>query len=181
MLMYEWNDEQKKQLKKNLTKVKNLITKDVNKQFLTLSLNWLQNKSIEYLRANFPNREDNNLIAEISSSFVKENDGQVARLINTHENAVYIEFGVGIIGQDTHPISESAKITGGAYKYNLPSKAKEYAKEKTGQEDSWFYKGLTQGNKASMYMYNAFMDFKNGVYRTIYQQAFKEVLSKLNK
>ena len=169
------------ELNKNLTKVKNIINKRVNKRFLYLSLMWMKEKSIHYLQANFPEKESQSLISEISSAFVLEWNENNARLINNHEKSVYIEFGVGIIGQGTHPKSSDAKIGGGSYQYNLPSVAKTYARDR-GYEDSWFYRGLTQGNQAAMYMYNAFMDYYHGEqYKDIYKQAFNDIMKKMSK
>lgn len=181
MLNIKWNAKDLQKVSNKLEQVKKNVQTKTNRRFLELSLEWLHAKSVEYLEMNFPENELSSLIAEISNSFEKEISGNMARLINNHKNAVYIEFGVGIVGQGTHPTSSNAKIGGGNYEYNIPSKAKEYAQEKTGQPNSWFYRGLTQGNRAAMYMYNAFMDFQGGVYKTIYEQAFQETFAKIGK
>ena len=99
--------------------------------------------------------------------------------MNNHNQAVYIEFGVGIVGQGTHPKSSGAKIGGGDYRYNLPSDAKNRSVAMGYASDTWYHKGLTKGNQAAMYMYNAFMDYYHGgKYREIYKQAFSEIMSK---
>lgn len=178
----EFNKKSLNSLTKNLEKIQKEITSKVNRKFLELSLLWLKEKSINNLDNSFPEKELSSAKTEIISSFTTEIVGETARLINNHKKAVYIEFGVGIIGQGTHNASESAKIGGGAYKYNMPSQAKEDAKSKTGHSDSWFYRGLTQGNRASAYMYNAFMDYYHGgEFRRIYEQAFSEVVGKMKK
>ena len=181
-ISFEFNKKSVNALTKNLEKIQKEITGKVNRRFLELSLLWLKEKSIENLNNSFPEREKSSDLAEIVASFNTEIIGTTAKLSNTHKKATYIEFGVGIVGQGTHAQSENAKVGGGAYKYNVPSKAKEYAYDKTNQQDSWFYRGLTQGNRASAYMYNAFMDYYHGgEYRKIYEQAFSEVVGKLAK
>lgn len=181
-ISFGFNKKSVNTLTKNLEKVQKDITNKVNQKFLELSLLWLKEKSIANLNNSFPEREKSSDLSEIVASFNTEIIGTNARLSNTHKKATYIEFGVGIVGQGTHEASENAMIGGGAYRYNLPSKAKEQAEKKTGHTDSWFYRGLTQGNIASAYMYNAFMDYYHGgEYRKIYEQAFSEVVGKLAK
>lgn len=176
------NKQSLNSLGKRLDQIQSLIETKVTQRFFEMSLDWLKTQSITYLRQNYPQREDQSRIAEIENEFEYEIIGDKARLINNHKQAVYVEFGIGIVGRGTHPQSSNAKIGAGGYEYNLPSEAKEHAKNITEQEDSWFYRGLTQGNIASLFMYNALMDYQHRqVYVWIYQQAMDEVLKKYKK
>lgn len=186
-ISFEFNKKSVNALTKNLEKIQKELTGKVNRRFLELSLLWLKEKSIANLNNSFPEREKSSDLSEIVASFNTEIIGTNARLSNTHKKATYIEFGVGIVGQGTHAQSENAKIGGGAYEYNKDSDAKKYAKARSGRDNSWYYpmiteSNLTQGNVASAYMYNAFMDYYHGgEYRKIYEQAFSEVVGKLAK
>lgn len=97
------------------------------------------------------------------------------QMTNTADKAVYIEFGVGIVGsQNKH---KNASATG--YKYNVPSRYK-------GADDSWMFQTMeglddldlpngsyeelldsdgtvtiiTKGAEGVMYAYNAIVDFR---------------------
>lgn len=114
------------------------------------------------------------VIAEIQSSWIFERTLNGAKFTNNAEKAVYVEFGVGIIGQgNKHP---NADNTG--YQYNKPS-------EKKLADGSWVFKSyedeldipqkaitakdytadgklriLTSGTKGCFYAFNALEDLR---------------------
>lgn len=156
---------------KTLEKLRDGI-KNINTDVIQRSLEWLRDKAIEELKRNYPERERRQKRDEIIAAFVIENNGSYGRLANEHEEVAYIEFGIGIIGENTHPI---AKREG--YEYNVPSDAKDNAFNKTGLNDAWFYKGLTQGNAASRFMFNAYTEFYEGeMYLRIYEEELYKAL-----
>lgn len=103
--------------------------------------------------------------------------------------AVFVEFGVGIVGQsNNHAMSSEA-----GYAYNVPSAAKDqYGNwiayvdgENSMNIESGYYEkydtpsGLvikTQGSPATMFLYKAWKYFEtSGEYKTVWQQAIAEV------
>ncbi len=101
-------------------------------------------------------------------------------LINSSDKSVYVEFGVGIVGQENpHEIADIA-----GYKYNMPSEYKHagnYHDENTwrfkkkskndidlqdGYYEEWMTKDgslkiITRGSPSTMFVYNSVMDFAN--------------------
>lgn len=98
-------------------------------------------------------------------------------LENTYEKAVYVEFGIGIVGeQNPHENANSA-----GYEYNVPSLAKdeneqwvfysntadldipqssmELGSKKFKNDKSGRMRVVTAGTKGAMYAYNAVVDF----------------------
>lgn len=114
-----------------------------------------------------------NVISEIKSSWnVDRTDNKIV-LTNTAEKAVYVEFGVGIVGQvDEHPNAVTAN-----YEYNVDSPHKlegdqwMFAKQNLEDldlpqdkaeilQDNDQYVIITQGTKGVWYAYNAIVDLK---------------------
>lgn len=114
-----------------------------------------------------------NVIADIKSSWKVEQTENKVVMTNTSEKAVYVEFGVGIVGQgDPHPNANEAN-----YEYNVDSRHKlegdqwMFAKQNLEDldlpqdkaeilEDDDQYVIITQGTKGVWYAYNAIVDLK---------------------
>ena len=117
-----------------------------------------------------------NVIADIKSSWKVEQTENKVVMTNTSEKAVYVEFGVGIVGQgDPHPNANEAN-----YEYNMPSNAKdsdgswhffsneadldipkdaiEYGDYGNGKNNRMSI--YTSGTKGVWYAYNAIVDLK---------------------
>lgn len=108
--------------------------------------------------------------ADISYSWEYEIDGNKAKIINTADKAVYVEFGVGATGGERpHPNAAES-----GYEYNIQTPHKDI-------DDTWlFYSDsdetldishiniyaknehwiITRGQKGYMYLFNAVEDFK---------------------
>lgn len=126
-----------------------------------------------------------NLKSKIQSSWNIIVKNGIATLTNLEEKAVYVEFGTGVVGeQSPHPKANSS-INKPRYKYNMPSKSK-YAGQYH-DEDTWrfytqdensidlqegFYevwalkdgvtlKVITKGSPSTMFLFNAIMRFKS--------------------
>ena len=117
------------------------------------------------------------VIEGIKASWSYTIQNGVAKIINTFDKAVYVEFGVGIVGQgNPHPFSEES-----GYEYNLESTAKDddgvwrfYAndadldlpQEAIGHGSEFYDDSrdrmliYTQGAVGAMYAYNAMQDLK---------------------
>lgn len=114
------------------------------------------------------------LIAEIQSSWHYEKVQNCFKIINNSEKAVYVEFGVGVVGgRDKHPNAQDTN-----YKYDVPSKSKQ-------PDGSWMFRDyeevldipqtaiisndtladgrmriVTYGAKGTMYAFNALEDLR---------------------
>ena len=123
------------------------------------------------------------VIAEIQSSWHYEKTANGATFTNDAEKAVYVEFGVGIVGQENqHPNADMA-----GYQYNKPSESKLV-------DGSWVFKSyedeldipqnaivgrdflssgitriLTRGTKGTWYAFNALEDLRLE-YKNIWQK-----------
>jgi hypothetical protein len=110
------------------------------------------------------------VIAEIQSSWHFEKTLNGAKFTNDAEKAVYVEFGVGIIGQTSqHPNADATN-----YEYNVDSEAKfgqgywQFSVRNDEeldipQEAITYRQGqtiITQGTEGVWYLYNAVEDFK---------------------
>lgn len=137
------------------------------------------------------------VLAEIKSGWqpVKKKDDNTYILENTSDESVYIEFGVGIVGEQSPQAKKEADEAG--YKYNLPSPSKYAGKHH--DENTWrFYvsnkseidlidgnyeewqtkdgriKIITRGSQGVMYAFNAIQDFIDSeAYVDIAKQLFK--------
>lgn len=112
--------------------------------------------------------------------------GYTATITNTDEQAVYVEFGVGIVG--SYLPHENAHTKEQTYQYNVPTQAKtpngQWVFEVTDEKDidlqNGMYKSvdnkygnmwiITKGSPATMYAFNALMDLKNGGMQKIWKE-----------
>lgn len=100
----------------------------------------------------------------------------IGKIINTHDKAVYLEFGVGRVGSENpHTNAKKSNVGGGSYEYDIPTSAKR-------SDGYWFFvpedpnkidigtpyykqvgKGtkfvMTKGQPATMFLYNAMIEF----------------------
>ena len=130
-----------------------------------------------------------NVKTDIQSSWTFEPPiDKKIRLVNTAEKAVYVEFGVGIVGQqDPHPNAAQE-----GYEYNVPSPSKR-------ADNSWKFATqvenldlpnkdvrkyetednnivvFTKGTAATMFVYQSIMDFKDfGLAKKIWKNIKKK-------
>ena len=154
----------------------------VKKKLIPLMIKELLKECCEYIieRANvgLQNSERGyKVIAEIQTSwsYTVEKDGS-AKIINYADKAVYVEFGVGVVGEtNPHPSADKAK-----YDYNRESPAKdadgswhffsneaeldiplddvEWGVNPTSGDPRRRLSVFTSGAKGDMFLYNAMMD-----------------------
>ncbi len=103
---------------KQIEKVKKLYSEQMVPDLLKSCAEWLKNRANELLALS---DIGSNVKTEIMSSWNIIENGKTVSLINTSEKAVFVEFGVGIVGQEK-PHKNASKTS---YKYNLPSPAKD--------------------------------------------------------
>ena len=168
---------------KQVEQIKKKMNTEVPTAFLRRCLNWVQVRANEYLSSfNIDPKTTN----DIKSKWETDITGSIGKLTNTSDKAVFIEFGVGRIGDvASHPNANSA-----GYEYNKPSANKDgYGKWRFKLDDQYgidlvagYYsqKGdtiTTAGSPATLYLYNAMMDLiSSGVYKQFWQQALKETI-----
>lgn len=129
--------------------------------------------------------------SRIKTSWSFEVTGNVMTVVNNSDKAVYIEFGVGAVGEEIpHPQASEA-----GYEYNIPTRYKKddgtwsfYIKfEESGidlRRKNYEIKSVnrgqrirvkTRGNEAGLYTYNALMDFvMNNEGQRIWEELNKE-------
>lgn len=118
---------------------------------------------------------------EINRSWNYQRTSNGAKFVNDSEKAVYVEFGVGIVGKENQ--HTNANNLGNNYQYNMPSESKYagkyhdentwrfYANDKSevdlvdGFYEEWHTKNgdikvITKGSPAVMYAFNALEDLR---------------------
>lgn len=105
---------------KQLENIKNTTVPLMIKNFLRECCEWIINEANSQLDTSERGAE---VIDDIKSSwhYVLKENGK-AQIINSAEKAVYVEFGVGVVGEgNPHPSADTA-----GYDYNRDSTAKDY-------------------------------------------------------
>jgi hypothetical protein len=154
-----------------LKHIKKQLRVEIRIAFLVECCTWLQTRANEYLAQSSVGEA---IKSEIMAGWEISQSLSGATLTNNSEHAVYVEFGVGIVGQKTpHPNSDDT-----GYMYNVPSEAK----AKYGNTGKWVFpfsdesgvdlpldkyqvsgKGdkkfvITYGTNGAWYAYNALTD-----------------------
>ena len=162
-------------------------------RFINKCLKWIENRANEYLSSI---DMDGEVITDIQSSWRTEKISKNAkRLINESDKAVFVEFGVGKIGErNAHPQANEEN-----YEYNIQTKYKQpdgtwifdaehkqYAIDLNegyyvmfGSDKTNRAKVKTKGSPANLYLYNAGMDLvSTGAYKMLWAEALRETLNK---
>jgi hypothetical protein len=151
---------------KQLNAIKNTVPK-MQQEFLMQLAHWLTNRANGYIT----NSDLGSLVKDqIRSGWSYEPTANGVKIVNRAEKAVYVEFGVGIVGGgQPHPqastegyqynMKSRAKFGGGFWSFrgqmealDLPQDSVDYA----GSDDELVF--LTQGAKGVWYAYNAIVD-----------------------
>lgn len=169
---------------KQVNAVKKKLSGEVVETFLTKCLEWVKTRANEYLE-----QVDigGNIIADIETKWDIDIKGNIGTLTNTSNKAVFVEFGVGMVGQfDPHPNANESN-----YQYNVASSYKS-------SKGSWQFKVddensidlvadyydidnnqwvTTQGSPANLYLYNSLMDLISEMaYKTLWQESLKQTI-----
>lgn len=178
-------------IKKAQSELNNIISKiknEVNAEFISLSLDWIKNRAIEYLNNSGLGSA---IIAELQASFVKTVTGNVGTLVVDHEKGAYIEFGVGAKGGQT-PHPEASEL-GWEYDVDSPYKsplsrrwifalneneALDIRYEDVTQISKTNKVYSTQGSQGTLFTYNAVMDYATDIatVAAIYNKALTRVI-----
>lgn len=159
-----------KQTLKRINELKNLQTKLLDEFYRKCYLRFVE-YCTTYLYASTIGEDVKD---EIANGWQYERLKTKAKFVNKTEKAVYVEFGVGIVGKDLP--HKNAKKLGNDYKYNIGTKIKE--------DGSWIFNVsddndidiqqdfidnrtehtvMTKGSPAVMYAYNALVYLTNDV------------------
>lgn len=172
---------------KEIKEVQKTMQKQVPQTFILKCLDWVMNKANDYLNSFYMSSD---IITDIQTKWEKSVVGNVGTLTNTSDKAVYVEFGVGLVGQGSpHP---NSNVSG--YEYNVASGKKDSSgrwRFKLDEEQGvdlnvGYYTArnsgdgkliTTQGSPANLYLYNAMMDLiSGGAYRTLWQETLAELI-----
>lgn len=170
---------------KQVNAAKKKLSSEVIMVFLKKCAIWVRNRADEYL-----DQIDigGNIIVEIKNSWSEPQEiaKNAVKLVNTTNKSVFVEFGVGMVGQfDPHP---NANNTNPPYQYNEKDHYKGIWNFKIDDENSvdlrvgyydiddnnWV---TTQGSPANLYLYNSLMDLiSERAYKTLWQESLKETI-----
>ncbi len=115
------------------------------------------------------------LLKNSFEQFVSDNE---AELINTCFYAAFVEYGTGIVGQQSgHPdVRTGWKYRTTPWAFYADNGTSSPAPEKWGEGASFYDLNMhiTAGQPAHMYMYNAIMTYLNGGMVRCFREAFEE-------
>lgn len=178
------NPQSVKDAKKEIQKIKQKVARQtIHRRFLRKCVDYLKLRMRAYLEIS---GIGSNVVSGIMKSWdVVITDNKVV-MTNTHDKAVFVEFGVGIMGAaDPHPYASQEN-----YIYNQPSNAKDedgewhfYADEANldipKRAITWGSDGKGKNNRMSVYTkgtngvwyaYNALQDLKMN-WKTLWNEA----------
>lgn len=169
---------------KDIENIKKKFQKEIPDLFVTKCLEWVRDRATNFYLPNI--RMSSKIIGDISTSWrIEKVSSTIKRLVNDSDKAVFVEFGVGIIGEKTpHP---NAINNMPAYEYNVQTNKKDkYGRWRfrvNDNNDIDLVEGnyeqeenliTTSGSPANLYLYNAAMDLiSSGVYKTLWQETLK--------
>ncbi|MBR5272758.1 MAG: hypothetical protein IKU25_05120 [Clostridia bacterium] len=186
---------------KELKKAQDQLKGQMLKEFIDRCCKWIVERANHYLDIG-ASKSGGNVIADIKNHWVIEQSTlsqNIFTIKNTSDKAVYVEFGVGIVGQES-PHKMSGEV---GYQYNIPTKYKYAGKHH--DENTWRFvvsnkddvdllegnyeewpkkdgtiKIITRGSPSVMYAYNAVVDAKNMVASGggVFAQYWAETLKK---
>lgn len=183
----------KKSIKNAIAELEKARKKLYNKMpsiFVQKCLEWVQNRANYYL-STIP--MDTEVTSGIQSAWmIRKINKYASRLVNNNDKAVFVEFGVGRVGErNSHPLANTNE--GQNYQYDIKTKSKK-------EDGSWTFNSMhktidlnegyyivfgsskknapivkTKGSPANLYLYNAGMDLvSTGAYKKIWEQVLKE-------
>ena len=142
------------------------------REYFELSADWIINRANEILdRSDIGENIKNEIFGGWDTEWVAPNQ---LKIVNHSRKAVYVEFGVGIIGQtDKHPNADNTgyeynvdsehKFGQGFWQFTVPSADYLDLPQKASisqDNDKYGMSIITQGTEAVWYLFNAVEDFK---------------------
>jgi|GEM_PF-6692932 len=182
-------------IEKTLDTYAEAIRDKLPKAFLEESCKWIIKEAQRQLQTYFPIDEGMRKKLGIKSSFDFKlaADNKSVRLFNSHNQAAFIEFGIGRVGEN----APHAKAKEANWRYNVPSKAKDQMADnldkfragggdmsdmwwlEDGGYGAWWASGkngakerITQGEEATEFLYGALVKFKE-------QNIWQSIVSKV--
>lgn len=178
---------------KQINNIIKQIQKQVNTEFISLSLDWIKNRAIQYLNSS---GLDAGIIQELQTRFVKQVFVRTGHLILDHEKGAYVEFGVGIEGSKSPYPNTFAKDLYWEYdvdsnfksskdrswrfvlKSDQPLDIKQDKITAIAKKDNGDTVYKTTGSQGILFMYNAIMDYANNISipGSLYETALNKII-----
>lgn len=182
---------------KKLEKAKKQLETEMLYDFINICCTFIVNQATTYImNSTIGDSVKMNIISGWQAPVIKQKGNKlIAKMTNTDSQAVYVEFGVGIVGEENpHDRVKSGETQ---YEYNIPTQYKYagrfhdentwrfYANQPNdvdlmnGYFEQWEtkdgkYKIITRGSPAVMYAFNACVDLQAGAFRTIWEEIKKK-------
>lgn len=193
IISFDLSDAGIQNAQKQINNIIKQVQKQVNIEFISLSLDWIKNRAIQYLNSS---GLDAAMIQELQTRFVKNVFVRTGHLILDHEKGAYIEFGVGIEGSKSpYPNTFAEDLY---WEYDVDSNFKTSTDRswrfilKTGQpldikpdkvtmlkiKNSGDTVYSTTGSQGILFMYNAIMDYANNISipGSLYETALNKII-----
>ena len=169
--------------KKQLEKAKKQLETEMLYDFLNTCCTFIVEQSKNYImNSTIGDSVKMNIISGWQPPVIRQEGKKViARITNTDSQAVYVEFGVGIVGKENpHERVSNGNVN---YEYNMPSRYKK-------KDNSWIFSVSgdsdidiqaeyidnrttntvrTKGSPAVMYAFNACVDLEASQFRAIWE------------
>ena len=146
-----------------LSKLRNRLPQ-LRDTFVKLSLDYLEQQARMYIQQSTGGSSWYELSGKLESSFKK--NYVLGTLVNDCYYSAFVEYGTGVVGQGTHPLSDR-------YQYDVNGHG----------NDGWYFRDdegiihFTKGMVAHRYMYNAINDYYfKGYYKKLFEIAIVEVI-----
>ena len=193
IISFDLSDAGIQNAQKQINNIIKQVQNQVNIEFISLSLDWIKNRAIQYLNSS---GLDAGIIQELQTRFVKQVFVRTGHLILDHEKGAYIEFGVGIEGSKSPYPNTFAKDL--YWEYDVDSNFK------SSNDRSWRFvlksdrpldikqdkitaiaeKGngdivyKTTGSQGILFMYNAIMDYASNISipGSLYETALNKII-----
>jgi hypothetical protein len=176
------------QAKQSLANIKQILVDQVTPVYLERAAQWIKNRANEILAKSDIGKD---VIRWISNSW-HINVASKSRVIlsNTSWKAVWVEFGVGIVGQSNkHPnadkegyeynVDSGKKFGQGYWTFSIKDESKLDIPQEAIVDEDYTDDGLsitTQGTKGVWYLYNAVQDFKMNEQRRLWNEVLGEFI-----
>lgn len=173
---------------KLLNQQKKIIEQAVH-EYIELSADWIINRANEILdRSDIGENIKSEIFGGWDTEWISPSN---LKIVNHSRKSVYVEFGVGIIGQtDRHPnadktgyeynVESSNKFGQGFWQFVVPNRDYLDLPEKAiiyQDDDKYGLSITTQGTEGVWYLFNAMEDFKISKQKSLWEQVKKKYWS----
>lgn len=174
---------------KILQKQKEILQEQIIPEYMEQAADWIKNRANDILRSSDIGVE---VVQNIMSSWhISRISNTKVLLYNMSWKSAYVEFGVGIVGQEEkHPNADKTnyqynvdspyKYSNGGWAFSVSDESKLDIPQEAIIEQSFGYNGLTiytRGTKGVWYLFNAVEDFKMSEKTRLWEEVKKKYWS----